>query len=144
MKWTEKHQPPERKIKVLLNFGCNVRQTPHLMREAVAVKADVSDHAALVNLLRGAGCVVNSVQYYFNLPIMDACLDARVPYVDLGGLFHTTRKQLALDEKFTLSVRNLAGVRMLPSNRVTARDIMDTRKVVLTQAALEKLQDVLS
>jgi Fe-S oxidoreductase len=37
MKWTEKHQPPERKIEVLLNFGCNVRQTPHLMREAVAV-----------------------------------------------------------------------------------------------------------
>jgi large subunit ribosomal protein L4 len=48
------------------------------------------------------------------------------------------------DEKFALSVRNLAGVRMLPSNRITARDVMDTRKVVLTQAALEKLQDVLS
>ena len=37
MKWTEKHQPPERSIELLLNFGCNVRQTPHLMREAVAV-----------------------------------------------------------------------------------------------------------
>jgi len=49
-----------------------------------------------------------------------------------------------LDEKFVLSVRNIAGVRMLASNRVTARDVMDTRKVVLTQAALEKLQDVLS
>jgi large subunit ribosomal protein L4 len=48
------------------------------------------------------------------------------------------------EEKFALSVRNVAGVRMLPSNRVTARDVMDTRKVVLTQAALEKLQEVLS
>ena len=48
------------------------------------------------------------------------------------------------DEKFALSVRNVAGVRMLPSNRITARDVIDTRKVVLTQAALEKLQDVLS
>jgi large subunit ribosomal protein L4 len=48
------------------------------------------------------------------------------------------------DEKFALSVRNVAGVRMLPSNRITARDVMDTRKVVLTQAAIEKLQDVLS
>src|SRR5262245_20492055 len=37
------------------------------------------------------------------------------------------------DEKFALSVRNVAGVRMLPSSRVTARDVMDTRKVVLTQ-----------
>jgi large subunit ribosomal protein L4 len=48
------------------------------------------------------------------------------------------------EEKFALSVRNVAGVRMLASNRVTARDVMDTRKVVLTQAALEKLQEVLS
>jgi large subunit ribosomal protein L4 len=48
------------------------------------------------------------------------------------------------DEKFARSVRNVAGVRMVPSNRVTARDVMDTRKVVLTQAALEKLQAVLA
>jgi large subunit ribosomal protein L4 len=59
-----------------------------------------------------------------------------------------TGKALIVDvqpeEKFALSVRNVAGVRMVPSNRVTARDVMDTRKVVLTQAALQKLQDVLS
>jgi large subunit ribosomal protein L4 len=48
------------------------------------------------------------------------------------------------EENFALSVRNVAGVRMVPSNRVTARDVMDTRKVVVTQAALEKLQAVLS
>ena len=48
------------------------------------------------------------------------------------------------EEKFALSVRNIAGVRMLPSNQITARDVMDTRKVVLTQAALEKLQEALS
>ena len=48
------------------------------------------------------------------------------------------------EEKFALSVRNLAGIRMLPSNRITARDVMDTRKVVLTQAALEKLQEALA
>jgi Fe-S oxidoreductase len=35
--WTEKHGNPDQKVDVLLNFGCNVRQTPHLMREAVAV-----------------------------------------------------------------------------------------------------------
>jgi large subunit ribosomal protein L4 len=48
------------------------------------------------------------------------------------------------EEKFALSVRNVAGVRMLPSNRITARDVMDTRQVVLTQAALEKLHSVLA
>jgi Fe-S oxidoreductase len=34
--WTEKAGEGEQ-VDVLLNFGCNVRQTPHLMREAVAV-----------------------------------------------------------------------------------------------------------
>ena len=65
-----------------------------------AVRADVNDKAALVSLLKGAGVVVNSVQYYFNLPIMRACLEARAPYIDLGGLFHTTRKQLELHDEF--------------------------------------------
>src|SRR5437867_4372251 len=66
----------------------------------VAVKADVTDHGALVNLVKGAGAVINSVQYYFNLPIMRACLEAGTHYIDLGGLFHTTRKQLELHNDF--------------------------------------------
>jgi len=44
-----------------------------------------------------------------------------------------------LDEKFALSVRNLAGVSLVPSNRVTARDVANTRQVVVTAAAVEKL-----
>jgi large subunit ribosomal protein L4 len=48
------------------------------------------------------------------------------------------------DENFALSVRNIAGVRLVPSNRVTARDVADTVKVVATRAALERLQEVLS
>ena len=40
-------------------------------------------------------------------------------------------------------MRNIEGVRVLPSNRISARDVMNTRKVVLTRAALEKLQEAL-
>jgi large subunit ribosomal protein L4 len=47
------------------------------------------------------------------------------------------------EDKLALSVRNIEGVRLLPSNRIGARDVMDTRRVVLTRAAIEKLQDVL-
>jgi large subunit ribosomal protein L4 len=47
------------------------------------------------------------------------------------------------EDKLVLSVRNIDGVRLLPSNRISARDVMDTRKVVLTRAALEKLQEAL-
>ena len=48
------------------------------------------------------------------------------------------------EDKLTLSVRNIEGVRVLASNRVSARDVMNTRRVVLTQAALEKLQEALA
>jgi large subunit ribosomal protein L4 len=49
-----------------------------------------------------------------------------------------------LDEKFALSVRNLAGVSLLQSNRVTARDVANTKQVVLTKAAVAKLEAALS
>ena len=47
------------------------------------------------------------------------------------------------EDKLSLSVRNLEGIRILPSNRISARDVMNTRKVVVTRAALEKLQEAL-
>jgi large subunit ribosomal protein L4 len=47
------------------------------------------------------------------------------------------------DDKLTLSVRNIEGVRILASNRISARDVVNTRRVVLTRAAIEKLQEAL-
>jgi large subunit ribosomal protein L4 len=47
------------------------------------------------------------------------------------------------EDKLALSVRNIEGVRVLPSNRLSARDVVDTRRVVMTRAALEKLQEAL-
>jgi large subunit ribosomal protein L4 len=47
------------------------------------------------------------------------------------------------EDRLVLSVRNIEGVLLLPSNRVSARDVMNTRRVVLTRAALEKLQEAL-
>jgi large subunit ribosomal protein L4 len=83
--------------------------------------------------------------------VVDALSASEIKTRAAAGLLRTLGvdgKALIVDvkpeEKFALSVRNVAGVRMMPSNRVTARDVMDTRKVVLTQAALEKLQEVLS
>ncbi len=67
---------------------------------ASAESLDVRDRPQLVALLRGAAVCVNAVQYGFNLTIMEAALEAKVPYLDFGGLFHMTRRQLALDSKF--------------------------------------------
>ena len=57
-------------------------------------------------------------------------------------------KTLVIDVKpqdtFALSARNIAGVRLVPSARVSARDVMDTTKVIATREAIEKLQETLS
>lgn len=78
-------------------------------------KVDVRDHEALVELLRGAGSCINATVYYFNLEVMGACLEAGVPYVDLGGLFHTTQKQLLLQDQFeAMGVSAVLGVGSAP------------------------------
>jgi large subunit ribosomal protein L4 len=51
---------------------------------------------------------------------------------------------VALDEKLLRSVRNIPGVVLVASARVTARDVMNAGRVVATKAALEKLQEALA
>lgn len=65
-----------------------------------AVHVDVRNPHALRELLAGASVCVNAVQYTFNLDVMAACRDARVPYLDFGGLFHMTRRQMELDAQY--------------------------------------------
>ncbi len=50
--------------------------------------------------LRGHDVVINCTQHDFNLHVMRAALRAGVHYVDLGGLFTWTRKQLKLHRQF--------------------------------------------
>ncbi len=63
-------------------------------------EADLNDHAALVALLEPADACVNATVYYTNLKVMEACLQARTHYTDMGGLFHGTLKQLELSDRF--------------------------------------------
>jgi len=67
---------------------------------ASPVTIDVRKKPAVVKLLKGADVVVNAVQYTFNLDVMAAALEAHVPYLDFGGLFHMTRRQLERDGEF--------------------------------------------
>ena len=61
----------------------------------------------------------------------------------LGAIGKTLVIDVKPDEGFVLSARNIAGVRLVPSGQVTARDVMDTSKVIATREALEKLQESL-
>ena len=48
------------------------------------------------------------------------------------------------EERFALSARNLAGVTVVASGRLTARDVMNTTRIIATRAAVERLQEVLA
>jgi large subunit ribosomal protein L4 len=62
----------------------------------------------------------------------------------LGADGKTLLLDLKPEDKLSRSVRNLSGVRLLPCNKVTARDVMDTTRIIATRAALERLQEVLA
>ena len=61
----------------------------------------------------------------------------------LGASGRTLVSDVKLDEKFTLSARNIAGVSIVASGRLTARDVMNASRVIVTRAAVERLQEVL-
>jgi len=47
------------------------------------------------------------------------------------------------DDKLALAVRNIEGIRVVESSRLTARDVAGAGRVLVTRAALERLQAVL-
>ena len=51
---------------------------------------------------------------------------------------------VAPDENLERSVRNVRGIAIVASRRLTARDVMDAGQVVATRGAIEKLQDALA
>jgi lysine 6-dehydrogenase len=64
------------------------------------VSLDAGDGQALRRAFDAADVVCNCAVHATNLAVMEACADAGTHYVDLGGLFHTTRRQLALHDRF--------------------------------------------
>ena len=54
----------------------------------------------LAEILKEVRAVAACLPYRLNLAVMEAALSAGCHYADLGGLFHTTRKQLELHDRF--------------------------------------------
>jgi saccharopine dehydrogenase-like NADP-dependent oxidoreductase len=98
---------------------------------------DVTDADRLTGVLQGADVCLNATVYYFNLQVMEACLAARVSYTDMGGLFHTTRKQLLLGDRFAeaglsavLGMGSAPGVPNLQARYAAQRlDTIDTIRI---------------
>jgi large subunit ribosomal protein L4 len=47
------------------------------------------------------------------------------------------------DERLAKSVRNIPGITLVPSTRLTAREVVHAERVVATRGAIEKLQEAL-
>jgi large subunit ribosomal protein L4 len=61
----------------------------------------------------------------------------------LGATGRTVIVDVRLDDNFAASARNIPGVSLVTSQKVTARDVMDATRVIATRAAVERLQEVL-
>jgi saccharopine dehydrogenase (NAD+, L-lysine-forming) len=68
--------------------------------KASAAGIDARDIAALATALDGVDVLLNTASYRINLEAMRACLQAGCHYLDLGGLYWMTGRQLALGPEF--------------------------------------------
>jgi large subunit ribosomal protein L4 len=69
------------------------------------------------------------------------------PVAELLRRLGASGKTLVIDvtpePNFERSARNIAGVRVVASGKLSARDVMDTGRIIATRAAIERLQEVL-
>jgi saccharopine dehydrogenase-like NADP-dependent oxidoreductase len=61
---------------------------------------DLKDTQTFLSALETVDVCLNATVYYTNLIVMDACQKTGTHYTDMGGLFHTTMKQLKLHDQF--------------------------------------------
>lgn len=68
---------------------------------ATAKKVDVFDAPALSQIIAGAMLVVNGLQPYYSTspPVIRACIDAKIPYLDFSDDVKSTQASLALSEE---------------------------------------------
>lgn len=64
------------------------------------LQVDLTDSDSLDRAIENADCVINTSPYYFNRQVMKSALKKKTDYLDLGGLYHETLKQLELHDDF--------------------------------------------
>ncbi|MDA4121096.1 MAG: saccharopine dehydrogenase NADP-binding domain-containing protein [Thaumarchaeota archaeon] len=64
-----------------------------------AIQADANDAGSMKQALTGYDAVINSTWYALNLKVMGSAIKGGLHYLDLGGLYHMTLKQLDMDRQ---------------------------------------------
>jgi saccharopine dehydrogenase (NAD+, L-lysine-forming) len=96
--------------------------------KAAAAHADALDVAGLAAALDGVDVLVNTASYRVNLEAMRACLTAGCHYLDLGGLYWMTGRQLELSPEFERAERlALLGIGSSPgkTNVMARRAVLE-------------------
>ena len=75
--------------------------TTHGAGKATAAPVDAREAGSLASALADADVLVNSASYRINLDAMRACIEADCHYIDLGGLYWLTGRQLELSGEFS-------------------------------------------
>lgn len=70
---------------------------------------DVSNYAAVVELMRGHDAAISCVNYWYNLELSKAAIETETNFCDLGGNNYVVDSQLALDAE-----AKDAGVNIIP------------------------------
>ena len=78
------------------------------LKNVTGMAASSSNKAQMKSLLKDANVLINATNYYSNLEVMEQALDNKVNYVDLGGLYWVTKKQLKMHKRF--KKKNLMAV----------------------------------
>jgi lysine 6-dehydrogenase len=68
-------------------------------------KVDLTNRESLVSAIKSSKVLINATWYEYNIQVMKAAIEANIHYLDMGGLFHVTRKQMEMD-----SIAREAGV----------------------------------
>ena len=99
---------------------------------AKTVARAVDARSGLADELNGLDVLVNTASYRINLDAMEACLAAGCDYIDLGGLYHVTLRQLELSDRFERAGRlALLGMGSAPgkTNLMAARAVAELEEV---------------
>jgi len=93
------------KVSEVVLAGRNLSKVQKIALEIHSKKISIAQFDAAkqdtaVKAIGDSDVAINAVQYYFNIDLMKASLQAGAHYIDLGGLFYTTQKQLELNESF--------------------------------------------
>ena len=99
--------------------------------KATSRAADARDEDGLARLLDDVDLLINTASYRVNLNAMRACLAAGCAYLDLGGLYWMTGRQLELADEFRRAgLLALLGIGSSPgkTNLMAQRAIERTRR----------------